>query len=152
MKDGRKNTACWRFVRLYVRVAKPVCAKVRNGWIVAWVAGCGKAIAYSLIIINKLFTMTSMIQSFASRETAALFAGHFVRRLPPTIAQRAAMRLRQLDAAERLDDLLTPASNRLEKLSGDRQGQHSIRINDQWRVCFVWRDGHAWDVEIVDYH
>jgi proteic killer suppression protein len=57
-----------------------------------------------------------------------------------------------LDAAERLDDLRVPPGNRLEKLSGDRSGQHSIRINDQWRLCFVWREGNAYDVEIVDYH
>lgn len=62
------------------------------------------------------------------------------------------MKLEILDAAERLDDLRIPTSNRLEKLSGDREGQHSIRINDQWRICFSWRDGDAYDVEIVDYH
>ncbi len=58
----------------------------------------------------------------------------------------------QLDAAERLDDLRIPPANRLEKLSKDRQGQYSIRINDQWRICFTWKDGNAFDVEIVDYH
>lgn len=62
------------------------------------------------------------------------------------------MRLDRIDAAASLEDLKTPPSHRLEALSGDRQGQHSIRINDQWRICFVWRDGNAYDVEIVDYH
>jgi len=67
--------------------------------------------------------------------------------------QRVALRkLRMLDAAESLDDLRVPPGNRLERLRGDRQGQHSIRINDQWRICFRWRGGDAHDVEIVDYH
>lgn len=67
--------------------------------------------------------------------------------------QRVALRkLRMLDASVRLDDLRVPPANRLEKLHGDRRGQHSIRVNDPWRICFVWRDEGAWDVEIVDYH
>ncbi len=62
------------------------------------------------------------------------------------------MRLDRIDAATRLDDLKVPPSHHLEALSGNRQGQHSIRVNDQWRICFVWRDGNAYDVELVDYH
>ena len=75
-----------------------------------------------------------------------------MRRLPRNIQQRAFMKLNAIDAATTLDDLLLPPSNRLEALKGNRKGQHSIRINDQWRICFVWRGGDAEQVEIVDYH
>jgi proteic killer suppression protein len=85
----------------------------------------------------------TMITSFRCRETKRIFKGKFSATLPQAI-QRA--------AARDLDDLRTPPGNRLEALSGDRRGQHSIRINEQWRVCFVWQDGNANDVEIVDYH
>ena len=93
-----------------------------------------------------------MIRSFADKRVAAVFAGHAVRGLPAPIQQRARLKLLALDAAGRLDDLRAPPGNRLETLRGDRRGQHSIRVNDQWRICFVWRDGSAWEVEIVDYH
>jgi proteic killer suppression protein len=72
--------------------------------------------------------------------------------LPHDIQRKARVKLEILDAAERLEDLRIPPSNRLEKLSGDRQGQYSIRINDQWRICFEWGDGDAYNVEVVDYH
>jgi toxin HigB-1 len=93
-----------------------------------------------------------MIRSFACAETARLFDTGNSRRLPPDIRKRAVMRLGQLQAATRLEDLRLPPSNRLEALKGDRAGQHAIRINDQWRVCFRFRDGDAFDVEITDYH
>lgn len=93
-----------------------------------------------------------MIRSFASSETERFFATGKSRRLPPGIRVRAVMRLTQLHAASGIDDLRFPPSNRLEALKGDRKGQWSIRINDQWRVCFRFEDGHACDVEIVDYH
>ena len=93
-----------------------------------------------------------MIDSFADKQTAAVFAGHVVRGLPASIQKRARMKLLMIDAAGRLDDLRVPPGNRLEALRGERRGQHAIRINDQWRVCFVWRDGTARQVEIVDYH
>ena len=93
-----------------------------------------------------------MIQSFADKRTAAIFAGYAVRGLPLQIQQRARATLLAIDAARQLSDLRVPPGNRLEALRRDRQGQHSIRINDQWRICFVWRDGEAWDVEVVDYH
>ena len=93
-----------------------------------------------------------MIRSFRSRETERLFNREFSRRLPPTIQKVALRKLRMLDAATVLDDLKLPPANRLEALSGNRKGQHSIRINDQWRVCFTWKDGNAYNVEIVDYH
>lgn len=93
-----------------------------------------------------------MIKSFADKRNAAVFAGFAVRGLPHQIQGRARMKLLAIDAAKQLDDLRAPPGNRLEALHGDRRGQHSIRINDQWRVCFRWHDGQAWDVEIVDYH
>ncbi|TCT10508.1 proteic killer suppression protein [Tepidamorphus gemmatus] len=93
-----------------------------------------------------------MIKTFGDKRTAAIFAGYAVRGLPPQIQERARAKLLAIDAAKRLDDLRQPPGNRLEALAGDRKGQHSIRINDQWRICFVWRDGEAFDVEIADYH
>ncbi len=93
-----------------------------------------------------------MIQTFASTETEHFFATGKSRRLPPEILKRAAMRLMQLDAATRIEDLRLPPSNRLEVLVHNRAGQWSIRINDQWRVCFRFENGDAYDVEIVDYH
>lgn len=93
-----------------------------------------------------------MIRSFADKTTAAIFAGMEVRRLPHDIQQRAAEKLALLDAAHQIDDLRVPPGNRLEKLSGNRMGQWSIRVNNQWRICFVFEGGDAYDVEIVDYH
>ncbi|HEX4890607.1 MAG TPA: type II toxin-antitoxin system RelE/ParE family toxin [Alphaproteobacteria bacterium] len=93
-----------------------------------------------------------MIRSFGDKRTAAIFAGYAVRDLPPQLQRRAREKLLALDAAVRLDDLRAPPGNRLETLRGNRRGQSSIRINDQWRICFVWRNDEAWDVEIVDYH
>lgn len=93
-----------------------------------------------------------MIRSFADQETERIFQREFSRRLPPEIQHRARIKLEVLDAAESLDDLRVPASNHLEALSGDRQGQYSIRINRQWRICFVWHESDTNDVEIVDYH
>jgi len=93
-----------------------------------------------------------VIRSFASSETERFFATGKSRRLPPEIRKRAAMRLTQLHAATTLDDLHFPPSNRLEALKHDRKGQWSIRINDQWRVCFRFERGDAFDVEITDYH
>jgi proteic killer suppression protein len=93
-----------------------------------------------------------MIKTFACKETKRIFNRHFSRKLPQDIQRVARRRLEILDAAEVLQDLRIPPSNRLEKLSGDRQGQYSIRINDQWRICFEWLSGDAYNVEIVDYH
>ena len=81
-----------------------------------------------------------------------IFEGHTVRRLPPDIQRRARMRLQRVVAATTLSDLRVPPSHRLEALRGDRAGQHSIRINDQWRVCFIWTDQGAMEIEVVDYH
>ena len=93
-----------------------------------------------------------MIQTFASPETERFFVTGKSRRLPSEILKRAAMRLMQLDGAARIEDLRIPPSNRLEALLHDRAGQWSIRINEQWRVCFRFENGEAYDVEIVDYH
>lgn len=93
-----------------------------------------------------------MIQSFASKETERLWIGERSRKLPADIQTRALAKLAMIDAAEALNDLRNPPSNRLHALDGDRIGQHSVSINKQWRICFVWKDGSAYDVEIVDYH
>jgi toxin HigB-1 len=93
-----------------------------------------------------------MIVSFRDRSTAAIWEGRRVRGFPEGIQAGALRKLRLMNSAKRLDDLRVPPGNRLEELRGDRRGRHSIRINDQWRICFVWKDGHAYDVEIVDYH
>ena len=93
-----------------------------------------------------------MIRGFADKETERIGHGDVSRRLPVQIQALARRKLRMLDAAQRLDDLRIPPANRLEALKGKRAGQHRIRINDQWRICFVWRDGHGANVEIVDYH
>jgi toxin HigB-1 len=93
-----------------------------------------------------------VIKSFGDRDTERLFAREPVRRYPAELRRVMLRKLVAVDAAEALDDLRVPPGNRLEKLRGDRSGQHSIRVNDQWRVCFAWRDGDAYDVSIVDYH
>jgi proteic killer suppression protein len=93
-----------------------------------------------------------VIRSFADREADKIWAGTPSRRLPSGIQPVARRKLRMLNNAATLEDLRIPPANRLEALKGDRRGQHSIRINDQWRICFRWKDGDAHDVEIVDYH
>ncbi|MBU1326252.1 MAG: type II toxin-antitoxin system RelE/ParE family toxin [Alphaproteobacteria bacterium] len=93
-----------------------------------------------------------MIRSFRDRETEKVWSGAGSRRLPPEVQQAALRKLRALDAAERLNDLRLPPGNRLEALSGDRRGQYSVRIYQQWRICFRWTEGGCADVEICDYH
>ncbi len=93
-----------------------------------------------------------MIKTFRDKTTATVFAGYPAKRLPREILKRAREKLDMLNNAESLDDLRVPKASRLEKLSGNREGQWSIRINDQWRICFEWREGYAWEVEITDYH
>ena len=93
-----------------------------------------------------------MITTFHDSETEKVWRGEFSRRLPNQIQATARRKLRMLNNARALDDLRIPPANRLERLSGDRDGQWSIRINDQWRVCFAWADGNAEQVEICDYH
>lgn len=93
-----------------------------------------------------------MIKSFGDRDTERLFSREPARRFPADLLRTMLRKLVALDAAEALADLRVPPGNRLEKLKGRRSGQYSIRVNDQWRVCFGWKDGDAHDVEIVDYH
>jgi toxin HigB-1 len=96
--------------------------------------------------------MSCMLKSFRDRQTARVFRRELSRRLPGDMQRIAYRKPVRLDAAPRLETLRIPPGNRLEALSGNRRGQHSIRINEQWRICFVWRDGDAYDVEIADYH
>lgn len=93
-----------------------------------------------------------MIQNFKDKEAQKVFERKHSRKLPLDIQQVALRKLRMLNRAESLQDLRVPPANRLERLVGDREGQYSIRVNDQWRICFVWQNGDALDVEIVDYH
>ena len=99
-----------------------------------------------------MFILCGVIVTFADGETERFYNLGRSRRIPPDVRNRAAMRLIQLNAAARIDDLRLPPSNRLEQLRGDRAGRWSIRINDQWRVCFRFQNGDAFDVEIADYH
>jgi len=93
-----------------------------------------------------------VIQDFRCKETEKIWKGKGSRRFPADIQRVTLRKLTQLSAAEKLDDMRVPPGNRLEALKGNRSGWHSIRINDQWRICFIWKDGHAHEVEIVDYH
>lgn len=93
-----------------------------------------------------------MIMSFGNESAQSAWKRRFRKGVPNDIMKVANRKLIQLNGAVALDDLRIPPSNRLESLAGDRAGQHSIRINDQWRLCFVWRDGNAFEVELVDYH
>ena len=93
-----------------------------------------------------------MIKSFSCKETEKIFNRLYSRKFPTDIQRSALRKLRMLNRAISLQDLRVPPGNRLEELKGDRKGQHSIRINDQWRICFTWQNSEAFDVEIVDYH
>jgi len=93
-----------------------------------------------------------MIKTFKCKQTEKLFNGQFAKKLPQSIQRIAQRKLMQIYAATTLDFLRVPPANHLELLTGNRQGQYSIRINEQWRICFVWRDNNAIDVEIIDYH
>jgi len=96
--------------------------------------------------------LLTVIRSFADGETEKIFRRERSRVLPPDVQRRAHRKLLLVNAAERVDDLRVPPGNRLERLKGDREGQYSIRVNDQWRICFRWAGGDAFDVEITDYH
>lgn len=93
-----------------------------------------------------------MIKSFKCKETEKIFNGKFSKKLPSDIQNRALIKLHMIDAAEQITDLRIPPANFLEQLQGDRVGQHSIRINQQFRICFAWSDNNAYNVEIADYH
>lgn len=93
-----------------------------------------------------------MIRSFRNDEARKVFQRQRSRRVPEDLQRIALRKLTMLDAVESIEDLRTPPGNRLKRLSRERKGQYSIRINDQWRICFTWRDGDAYEVELVDYH
>ena len=93
-----------------------------------------------------------MIKSFRDKRTAAIFAGLKIKRIHPALQERVREKLKFLDKARTLMDLQAARGNRLEALSGNRKGQFSIRVNDQWRICFLWRENNVWQVELVDYH
>lgn len=93
-----------------------------------------------------------MIRSFGSKATGRIWDGQYVKGLDRRIQRSVLRKLEMIHAAADIEDLRIPPGNRLEQLKGDRVGQHSIRVNDQWRICFVWREGGAYDVELVDYH
>lgn len=93
-----------------------------------------------------------MIQFFKCRETKKIWNRKFSKKFPPDIQPRARRKLIAIDISESLDDLKSPPSNHWETMLGNRRGQYSIRINNQWRICFTWKDSNAYDVEIVDYH
>jgi proteic killer suppression protein len=93
-----------------------------------------------------------VIHSFRGKDAEAIWGRRYVKRLSPELAKLTYNKLALINAAESINDLRVPPGNRLEKLAGDRAGQHSVRVNDQWRVCFTWNAGGASDVELVDYH
>ena len=95
---------------------------------------------------------TYVIKTFADKRTEELFVTGKMRRFPSEIIRRALSKLEQINAATNLSDLTVPPSNRLHALGRDREGQHSISVNDQWRICFLFEDGEAYDVEVCDYH
>ena len=107
---------------------------------------------YRLSLLLGSDTIGIMIKSFADKQTTAVFAGFQAKRLPNEIQATTRRKLKQIDAAASIDTLRVPPGNRLEQLKGDRIGQWSIRINDQWRICLKWSSGDATDVEIADYH
>ena len=102
--------------------------------------------------VSSCGTLCAVIKSFADKRTAAIFAGLCPKGMPADVANAARRKLAMIDKALDLRDLRSPPGNRVEALKGDRQGQHSIRINAQWRLCFRWKDGGAEDVEFCDYH
>jgi proteic killer suppression protein len=101
---------------------------------------------------NDIRYYSPVIRTFADGDSEKVFRRERSRRLPPEVQRRAHRKLLLVHAAERIDDLKVPPGNRLERLKGDREGQHSIRINDRWRICFRWSGGDAFEVEITDYH
>lgn len=103
-------------------------------------------------MITLVVIIVVMIKSFADKETEKIFNRQFSLKRPPEIQALAKRKMDMINAAEKPEDLKVPPGNRLELLRGDREGQHSIRINDQWRICFYWIDNNACDVELTDYH
>lgn len=132
---------------------------MRQGIAGAWRQGCPSRFCpnpventYPFDNINASRYYRFVIKTFADNETRRLFERERVRRVPSDLRKRALNKLLILDAAESLEDLRRPPGNHLERLSGDREGRHSIRVNEQWRICFRWSGGDALDGEVVDYH
>ncbi len=116
---------------------------------------CGLADTWTTIALDAISAARyalQVISPFADRRSEQIFRRERVRRLAPDLQRAALRKLLMLDAAEAIEDLRVPPGNRLEKLTGGRRGQYGIRVNDQWRICFRWKDANAHDVEIVDYH
>jgi proteic killer suppression protein len=105
-----------------------------------------------IFVTSRIEKVLLAIKSFAHSDTRAVFEGESPKIVPRRVLKRATVKLLMVHAANSLGDLTSPPASRLEKLRGDRSGQHSIRINDQYRICFRWQDGNSYDVEIVDYH
>lgn len=105
-----------------------------------------------LRLVTRRVTIEGVIQGFADRDTERVWHREHVKKFAPDLQRIANRKLLMLDAAENINDLRVPPGNRLEQLAGNRKGQHSIRINDQWRICFTWSDSSPTDVEITDYH
>ena len=105
-----------------------------------------------MTLLSQCVIIRFMIKSFKEKETERIFNRQFSKKLPQNVQRVARKKLVILDAATELNDLRVPPGNQLEALKGNRKGQHSIRINDQWRICFKWRAGDSFDVEITDYH
>ena len=103
-------------------------------------------------LLTNPVTIVTVIRSFRDKDTEAIWRRHYVKKLAPELSRSAHNKLVLLNAAESINDLRVPPGNRLEKLSGRRFGQHSIRVNDQWRICFTWSSSGAADVELTDYH
>ena len=143
---GRLRRAKLKKPLLWER-ASPAIAMKLGVWILAV-----RIYGISLAAYNAIRYSPCMIRSFSDRETQHIWEGRRSKKLPSDIQQVARRKLRMLNNAQNLDDLKAPPGNRLEILRGDRKGQHSIRINRQWRICFTWDDGNALNVEIVDYH
>ena len=124
----------------------------RQGRLVCCKHGMKRVVIVTLDVIITMRYYLYVIKTFADKETEKLFKRQFLKKFPQTIQRNARMKLEILDAANVLRDMTIPPGNRLEKLTGNREGQHSVRINNQWRICFVWQSGDAYEVEIVDYH
>ena len=121
-------------------------------WATSAAAPCWAAGILSVAVNNGVRYALDVIRSFEDGETEKVFLRERLRRLPPDVQRRAHRKLLLIDAADAIGDLRVPPGNRLERLSGDRADQYSIRINEQWRICFRWARGDAHDVEIADYH
>ena len=135
--DCCSRTGRWQ-LEISAAVPEATSAQDEKEW-----AGCTGRATVTLDSTYRSSLRYGLIRSFAGKRSAAVFRGHAVRGLPLQVQPRARAKLLVIDTAVRLDDLRSPPSNRLEAFRGDRRGQHSIRINDQWRICFVWRDGEA---------